>query len=131
MSYILAILDNWFCSTSHCNSKSCSSFNVSNTGSSPNNIPCNSSSNMSNCYYSTKRLACGSWLPPGDTISPMAHTGLYSDTISNDNEYITCHIIAIDALLVRFVYLIPPVRHIRYPTCTTNHHWLRAVITRT
>jgi len=75
-----------------------------------------------------KGLNCGFWLPPADNISPKGQTGLHSDTIWFDREYIACHIGVIGLLWFCFLLLAPPVGDIRYPKCPGILHWVVVVI---
>jgi len=78
--------------------------------------------------FFAKGLACGLWLPPADIISAMGNTGLHSDTMRYDREYIAFHIGVINVRLVRFILLTPPVGYIQYPECAAKLHWVGVVI---
>jgi hypothetical protein len=73
-------------------------------------------------------LACGFWLPPANNLSAKRKTGLHSDTMWYDREYVTCHIAEISVISVRFFLLLPPVSDIWQPKCTTNLHCIGVVI---
>jgi len=55
-------------------------------------------------------------------------TGLHSDTMWYEREYVARHIGEIGVLWVRFLLLSPPVGYVRYPKCTANLHWVWVVI---
>jgi len=76
----------------------------------------------------TKGLACGFWLPPSNNISAKGKTGLQSDTMWYDREYVTSHIGEIGVFCVRFLPLSPTIGYVWYPKCTANLHWVRVVI---
>jgi len=75
-----------------------------------------------------KCVTCGFWLPPADNILPKLQTGLHSDTMWYDREYVARHIGEISVLWVLFLLLPPPVRSVRYPKCTANLHCVAVVI---
>jgi len=79
-------------------------------------------------YFFAKGLACGSWPPPANNISAKGKTGLHSDTMWYDREYVARHIGEIGVLWVRFLLLEPSIGHVRYPKCTANLHWVGVVI---
>jgi len=52
---------------------------------------------------------CGFWQPPTDYVSPKKKTGLQSDNMSYEREYIMGHIRQIGILWVHMLSLAPPV----------------------
>ena len=60
-----------------------------------------------------KSVTCGFRLPPADHFSPKGVTGLHSDTVRYDREYVMSHIGEIGVLWVRFFLLPPPVSDTR------------------
>jgi len=78
--------------------------------------------------FFAKGLACGYWLPPANHNSAKGKTGLHSDTMWYDREYVARHIGEIGVLWVRFLLLAPPIGYVRYPTCTANLHSIGVVI---
>jgi len=76
----------------------------------------------------TKCLACSFWWPAAHNISPKGKTGLYSDNMWYDREYVTCHMGEIGVLWVRFLLLGPPVCYVRNPKCTANLYWFGLLI---
>jgi len=78
--------------------------------------------------FFTKDLACGYSLPPADDVSPTGNTGLHTDTMWYDGEYVACHMAEIGTLWVRFLLMPPPVGYVQYPKCTVNLHWVGVVI---
>jgi len=81
-------------------------------------------------YYNLflKGLPCGCWLPPANNVSSKGKTGLHSNTMRYDWEYVVCHIGEIGVLRVRFLLLSPLARDIRDPKCTANLYWVGVVI---
>jgi len=69
-----------------------------------------------------KGFACGFWQPPADNVLSKGKTGLHSNTMWYDREYIPWHIGEIGVLPVCFILLMPPVGDIRWPKWTTNYH---------
>jgi len=64
--------------------------------------------------------ASGFGLPQADNISPKAKTGLHSDTVWYDREYIQCQSREIGVLWVCFLSLILPVGDVLNPKCAAN-----------
>jgi len=62
-------------------------------------------------YYDffAKGLTWGFWLPTADNLSPKQRTGLLSDTVWYDTEYITCHIREMGVCWVHLLLLKQPV----------------------
>jgi len=75
-----------------------------------------------------KGFGCGFWLPPADNIPPKGITGLHSNTMWYDREYVACHIGEISVIWVCILLLAPAVGYIRYPKCTANCHQIAVVI---
>jgi len=67
------------------------------------------------CYYImfAQGPAFGLWLPAPDLISPTRLTGLHSNVVRYDKEYVACHIGVIGALCVHFFLLETKVGDIR------------------
>jgi len=73
-------------------------------------------------------LACGCWLPPAAKISGKGNTGLHSDTMRYDREYVACDIGEIRVQWVCFLLLMPPVCYVQYSKWTSNLHLVGVVI---
>jgi hypothetical protein len=67
-------------------------------------------------------------MPPAYIISAKGKTGLHSNTIWYDIEYIARQIGEIGVLWVRFLQLSPQIGYVRCPKCTANHHFVGVVI---
>jgi len=67
------------------------------------------SSKLPSNDFFTNDLACGFWLATAENISAKYNTGLHSDTMWYDTEYVAHHIWEIGVLCVRFLLLTPPV----------------------
>jgi len=78
--------------------------------------------------FFTKYLACGVWLPPADNISAKGTTGLHSDTMWYDTQYVVRNIGEISVLWVRFFLLAPPLGSVSYPKCPAILHCVGVVI---
>jgi len=86
------------------------------------------SSKLPDIDFSPEGLCCGFRLSPTNDISPQGKTGLHSDKMWYDREYVACHIGEIGMIWVCFLLLTPRIGDIRYPKCTTNLHWVAVVI---
>jgi len=86
------------------------------------------SSKLADNEFFAKGLACGFSLPPPNNISAKGKTGLQSETMWYDRDYVASHVGTIGVLLVRFLLLAPPISDVRYPKCTPNLHWVGVVI---
>ena len=75
-------------------------------------------------YYNLfpKGFACGFWLPPADNVLSKGKTGLHSDSMRYDWEYVACHIGEIGILSVHVLWLSPACCDIRDPKCTPKLH---------
>ena len=69
-------------------------------------------------------VSWGFWLPLADNNSAKGKTGLHSDTMWNDREYVARHIWEISVLWVGFLLPPPPPGYVRYPECIGNLHWI-------
>jgi len=65
------------------------------------------SSELPNNDFFVKGLACGFWLPPDNNISAKGKTGLHSDNMWYDKEYVARHIGEIGVLWVCLLLLTP------------------------
>jgi len=68
-------------------------------------------------------LACNCWLPPANNVLAKGKSGLHSDTMWYDKEYVACHIGQISVHSVRLLLVAPPVSYIQYPKCIATLHW--------
>jgi hypothetical protein len=75
-----------------------------------------------------KGLSCCFWLPPVNHIWAKGKTGLHSDNMWSDSEYVVCYIGGIGVLWGCFLLMAPPIGYVRYPKCTACHHWVGVVI---
>jgi hypothetical protein len=75
-----------------------------------------------------KGLACGFWLPPANNILAKGKTGLHSDNMWYDREYVPRHIGEISVLSVHFLLMSPPIGYVRYPKCPANLQGVWVVI---
>jgi len=78
--------------------------------------------------FFTKGLASGLWMPPANNILAKGKTGLHSDILCYDREFVVPHIGQISILWVRVLLLGPPIGYVRYPQCTANLQWVGVVI---
>jgi len=65
--------------------------------------PETASSKLPYSEFFVKVLTCGVWFPPADNIVPKGKTGIQSDTMCYEREYIPSHIGDIHVLLVHFL----------------------------
>jgi hypothetical protein len=72
-------------------------------------------------------VTCGFWLPPADHISLNGKTGIHSETMWYDREYVTHHFGEIGLLWLWFLLLLPPVGYVRYQKYTAILYWVRVL----
>jgi len=75
-----------------------------------------------------KHLACGFWMSPANNISPMGKTGLHSNTMCYNRQYIVSHIGEIGIVWVWFFLLASRVGDIQYPKCNLKLHRVGVVM---
>jgi len=90
--------------------------------------PVSGSSKLRYNNFFAKDLTIGFWLPPANSISAEGKTGLHSNTMWYDREYVVQHIREIDVHWVHSSLFAPPIGYGRYPKCSTNLHWVGVVI---
>jgi len=78
--------------------------------------------------FSTKCLPCGVSLPPATNATHKGKTGLHSDTMWYDREYIACPSREIGVLCAHFVLLVLLVSDIWYQKSSANLHRVGVVI---
>jgi len=88
----------------------------------------NSLTKLPYCDLFPKGLACGFRLSPADNVSPKGNTGLHSNNMSYDREYVVCHIGEITLLWLCFLLLMPTIGDTRYAKFSANLHWVGVVI---
>ena len=90
------------------------------------------------CRYKLERTALqrhfhegfrpGFWLPLANNMSTKRSTGLHSDTMWYDREYVARHIGGNGVHWVHFLLLVSSISYVWYPKCNANLHWVGVII---